>query len=233
MAKSSYDNIAGEYYDPRHITSRNFDHATRAALSAHPFHLPGGLILELGAGRGRAREFLNADPQSVVQLDYSEVMLALKEREPALLKVHADACAIPLFPQQFAAVVGFLIDPFFGLQCLHEAHRMLVSEGRLLVTVPTAIWGTALRRQLRIDEMTTRFKKVDGESQVVLPSVLHHPDRIRQMMEVVGFTEVQVLDHCLATGEPTISPDITAVAQVLNQDVWTIPVIHSIRAKRA
>jgi hypothetical protein len=171
-------------------------------------------------------------PQRVVQLDYSEVMLALEDREPALLRVHADACAIPLFPHQFAAVVGFLIDPFFGLQSLHEAHRMLVTGGRLFLTVPTAIWGTALRRELGIDEMTTRFKTVDGESKVILPSVLHPPERIHQMMEIAGFTEVQVLDHCLPQGEPTISPDITSVAEVLHQDVWTIPVIHSIRARR-
>jgi SAM-dependent methyltransferase len=171
-------------------------------------------------------------PQRVVQLDYSEVMLNLKEREPALLKMHADACAIPLAAEQFGAVVGFLVDPFLGLQSLHEAFRMLVPGGRLFLTTPTAIWGTTLRRGLVIDERATRFKKVDGESKVVLPSLLHPPERIHEMLAIAGFIEVEVLDHGLATGETTISPDISAVAKELKRDVSAIPIIHSIRATR-
>lgn len=233
VPKSSYDKIASEYYDARHITSRNFDNATRAALNAHPFDVPDGLILELGAGRGRSAEFLRVDPSRVVQLDNSEVMLLLKEREPALLRVYADACCIPLASQQFGAVTGFLADPFIGLQSLCEANRMLVQGGRLLLTVPTAQWGFTLRQHLGIDEMTTRFKMVDREEHVILPSLLHTPDHIREILVLAGFKDIEIHDQCVPDNEDPVSPDIIVVLRILHTDRSHLPVIHLIRARRS
>src|SRR5437764_10900298 len=94
MPNSGYDRIASEYYDQGHQTSRNFDVATVRALAREPFVRSPGLVLEVGAGRGRASEFLRIDPGQVVQLDSSEPMLELQPREPSLLRVHADACRI-------------------------------------------------------------------------------------------------------------------------------------------
>src|SRR4051794_24652540 len=106
MARSDYDQIADEYYDAGHITSRNFDHTTIEALKTHPFQVPtDGLVLEVGAGRGRANEFLQVPLSRVIQLDSSEQMLHLPVREASLLTVSADACQIPLVSQQFTGVV--------------------------------------------------------------------------------------------------------------------------------
>jgi hypothetical protein len=85
VPKSSYDRIAPKYYDTGHVTSRNFDSAIRTGLVGHPFKVPpDGLVLELGAGRGRAGEFLRIPLSRIVQLDNSEVMLSLENREAAL-----------------------------------------------------------------------------------------------------------------------------------------------------
>jgi SAM-dependent methyltransferase len=229
MPKSSYDQIANEYYDPRHITSRNFDHATRAAFASNPFTVPeSGLILEIGAGRGRANEFLGVPPQRLVQLDNSPTMFALRDRERSLLQVLADACDIPIASQQFSGVVGFLVDPFLGLNSLAEAFRMLADNGRLLLTVPTHEWGIELRTQLGIDPMTTRFRVLGTDRSVVLPSLLHTTERLRHMLIMTGFRDIKISDHELPEGEDPISPDITAVIKRYPQ----MPVIRIIRAVR-
>jgi ubiquinone/menaquinone biosynthesis C-methylase UbiE len=232
MSRSCYDQIAKEYYDAQHVTSRNFDNATRSALKETPFPVPGGRILEIGAGRGRVGEFLGVDPSSAVQLDNSEVMFDLKDREDCMLKILADARDIPLVSKQFSTIVGFLIDAFMGFDCLAEAHRMLVPDGQILLTVPTQQWGTTLRSLLHIDVMTTRFKVIGTENAVLLPSILHSPAQIHEMLEIVGFNEIKVLDHTLPADEQSISPDITSVCDTLNLQVSELPIIHSVRAKR-
>lgn len=232
MSGSSYDKIASEYYEPEHITSRNFDNATRLALAEHPFHVPEGLVLEIGAGRGRVHEFLRIDSSRVLQLDNCHLMFALEGRERSLLQIQADACHIPLVSQQVATVVGFLVDPFMGLASLAEAYRMLRDGGRLLLTVPTQQWGSNLRQRLGIDVMTTRFKLRNTEKSVVIPSLLYSRERIEKMLAFSGFREIVIYDHCLPEDEDPISPDITSVCEVLKLNYFQLPVIHTIRAER-
>lgn len=232
MPKSSYDEIAAEYYDPGHVTSRNFDSATRVALREKPFKAPDGLVLEVGAGRGRATEFLGIEASRIVQLDNSEAMFALKEREPSFLQVHADACNIPLVSGQFSSVVGFLVDPFLGLDCLAEAYRMLADQGQLLFTVPTREWGEGLREQLGIDVMTTRFKLIGTEKIVRLPSLLHHKSRIFEMLKVSGFKDIEISDHCLPKDEEKVSPDISSVCKSRQVKAHELPIIYIVRGRR-
>lgn len=232
MPQSGYDVIAKEYYNSEHVTSRNFDSATRLALQQFPFPCEDGMILELGAGRGRSMEYLAADQLRLVQLDLSEEMLNLDQREPCVLKVLADACKIPLASQQFAYVVGFLVDPFMGLDCLAEAFRMLQNGGQLLLTVPTKEWGDAIRSKLQIDKLTTRFRIIGTERTVLLPSVLHSPNRIYEMLEISGFKEILIHDHPLPENEQTVSPDIMHACDLLGVKLTELPIIHSIRARR-
>ncbi len=232
MPRSGYDQIANEYYDARHVTSRNFDNATRCALETAPFPVRPGCLLEIGAGRGRVGEFLGVDSSRVVQLDNSEAMFELPGREECSLKVLADACHVPLVSRQCSTVVGFLIDPFIGLECLAEAHRMLVPDGGILLTLPTQRWGTTLRASLGLDVMTTRFKLVGTESAIVLPSILHAPAQLRQMMEIVGFRDIEILDHAVAKDDKSVSPDISSVCTELKVDVSELPIIHTVRATR-
>lgn len=232
MPQSGYDQIASEYYDERHITSRNFDRASQKALVDQRFIAPEALVLELGAGRGRTTEFLGIPPMRIVQLDNSERMLELEHREPCLLRLHADACRIPLASRQFQAVTGFLVDPFFGLDSLAEARRMLVDGGRLLLTMPTKVWGEPLRKRLKIDVMTTRFKVIGHEDIVMLPSLLYSKAQIHEMLYMTGFRSIEITDHRLPRSEATISEDITSVCEELNVDQFELPIIHVIRAER-
>jgi ubiquinone/menaquinone biosynthesis C-methylase UbiE len=228
MAKSGYDDIASEYYDSEHVTSRNFDNTTRAALAASPFPVPNGLMLELGAGRGRAQEFLGANAEQVVQLDSAPTMFELPNREACLLQVLADACDIPLSPQQFSSVVGFLVDPFMGLSSLGEAFRMLMNDGRLLLSVPAYEWGTALRARLGIDVMTTRFRQLSTGKTITLPSLLHPKDQLREMLGLSGFRDIYIRDCMLPVSETRISDDITS----LGIDFTKVPLLYLITATR-
>ena len=81
------------------------------ALAKHPVIPKEGLVLEVGCGRGRCKEFLGIDAFRIVQLDSSRQMLGIEERESCYLRVHADAASVPLFDEQFALVVGFLLIP--------------------------------------------------------------------------------------------------------------------------
>lgn len=232
MAKSNYDVIASEYYDDRHITSRNFDEVTKIALAQKPLIHSDGLVLECGAGRGRAKEFLGVPKERIIQLDASETMLSLQSREECVIKIQADACDIPLSSGQFKSVVGFLVDPFLGLSFLQEAFRMLKDGGQLLLTTPTLVWGQALRSKLDIDVMETRFKIIDTEKQVRLPSILHSSEKLEEMLLVSGFSNIVIEEHYLPETSKSISEDIKISCELQGIDLYALPIINTISARK-
>jgi SAM-dependent methyltransferase len=230
---TGYDALALEYYDEYHTTCRNFDVATRAALANHPVRMPEtGLVLEVGCGRGRCTEFLGVPPGRVVQLDVSREMLALGDREPSLLRVHADATSIPLFDGQFAAVVGFLIDPFVGLCFFAEASRLLVEGGLLLATSPAAEWGHALRGHREPEASLARFITKRRDT-VLVPSALITKPKLAEMLSYCGFQAISVTDHFLPSDADVISPDIQTVADRRAIDVHNLPILYLVHAAKS
>ena len=188
LSMSPYDHLADEYYDARHQTCRNFDHATIASIAVGQPNMPGaGLILEVGCGRGRCGEFLGLPSDRVVHLDSSQRMLELPGRENCVLKVCSSATAVPLASSQFAAVVGFLVDPFMGLLFLSEAYRLLVPGGVLFLTTPSEQWGIALRGPSDSERSVARF--IDRDNRAInVPSVLFSPERLNQTDDrIYGF----------------------------------------------
>ena len=232
MPQSGYDEIAAEYYDDGHMTSRNFDVATRHAIAEWGMPYNGGKVLELGAGRGRATEYLGVARENLVQLDSSQAMFELQEREPCSLKVVADACKIPLASGQFNYVLGFLADPFFGLDCLAESHRMLEPGGSIFFTLPAYDWAITLRGVLLIDSMTTRFRKLETGEEVVLPSLVHTTNKIQEMLEFTKFRNIQIHNHTLPAEHQPVSKDILTPAQASNVSEYELPVITSVRADK-
>lgn len=221
-----YDSLAAEYYGTQHKTSRNFDYLTKQALGALGWQAPPGLVLEPGCGRGRCGEFLGAGATDVIQLDNSRAMLDLEPRESSLLRVLHDAEQLPFADGQFSCVAAFLCDPFLGLEFLSEANRVLSAGGVLLGTTPTHEWGVALRDELSIDRMTTRFI-VSGEHAVGAPSSLFPEDQLHQMLAVAGFDKagIQIHNHTLPPEAPTVSPDIETAAKALKRDIYDLPIL--------
>src|SRR2546422_135622 len=113
VSTSSYEPLAAEYYEDRHITSRNFDAATLAFLRLYPPTLPDkGLVLELGAGRGGSARYLGVRSERIVQCDISPSMLRVIPREACLGRVQADALHLPIRSASVAIVAAFLYDPY-------------------------------------------------------------------------------------------------------------------------
>ena len=229
-----YDVVAAEYYDERHVTSRNFDAATRAAVSSMDLRGPRqGLVLDVGCGRGRCTEFLRVPGNRIVQLDNSLIMLNMPGREAALVRVLHDAEELPFPDGQFTCVAAFLCDPFLGLNFLHEAHRVLKLGGLLIGTTPDLSWGVALRDGLGIDRMTTRFLLNDGSTEAI-PSALFEPAQLREMLRRVGFDEarIPISRHRLPNDVPSVSPDILGPAANLNIDPHDLDILTVFTARR-
>jgi SAM-dependent methyltransferase len=230
MDSSGYKRLAREYYDEFHKTCRNFDAATKAVLTKHADLIPDvGLVLEVGCGRGRCSEFLGTAADRVVQLDATFEMLALRNREPCLLRVHADATSAPLFDAQFEAVVGFLIDPFIGLNLFAECHRLLRQGGVFLATTPAEEWGRALRGASDPNVSTARFITKD-KTTVTVPSTLVPRQKIQDMLIHSGFQDVVTWSQPLPTACGPISSDVEAAAERAAVDVFALPLIYLIRA---
>ncbi|MGA1839687.1 MAG: class I SAM-dependent methyltransferase [bacterium] len=230
--KFGYDILANEYYDSSHKTCRNFDYTTKAAiedLSIKKIVPRSGMVLEVGCGRGRCSEFLGISASRIVQLDSSRKMLALEDREQSIMRIHADATAVPLFDQQFSAVIGFLVDSFIGLNFLKEVYRLLKPGGLLLATTPTPEWGHPLRVDLEFEVSFARFITKKEET-VIVASTLNSDKKLNKMLQQCGFEGISVTSHCLPENAKTISPDIKKVADKKGISVYKLPIVHLIRA---
>ena len=228
MQEGTYNQLAGEYYEDAHKTSRNFDLATKAAFAGSEIPVPeDGLILEPGCGRGRAGEFLGVSPARVVQLDANEAMLRLPDREDCLVQVLDRAERLPFPAGQFACVSAFLCDPFLGLRFLAEAKRVLRPGGLLVGTTPSFEWGAPLRKKLGLDLMVTRFKLNSGEV-MTMPSALYPAPQLRQMLERAEFdpASIQVRPVRLPGEVPIVSPDIEIAAQEAGTSAQEIEILY-------
>jgi SAM-dependent methyltransferase len=189
--------------------------------------------MEVGAGRGRCHEFLGLDAKRVVQLDSSRAMLEIQPREECLLRIIHDAENLPFLAGDFAAVVAFLCDPFLGLDFLAEAFRLLAPNGLFLATTPSHEWGVALRKDLGIDDMQTRFLTHAGTT-VIVPSILIPIPRLSEMLEFVGFekSRIAVRRHRLPLDAKPISPDIEQPASKLGVEPHDLDILCSVIAEK-
>jgi SAM-dependent methyltransferase len=227
-----YDILADEYYSPRHVTSRNFDMATHAYLQNHPVPTPEkGLALDLGAGKGRLREYCGVQPMRIVQTDLSARMLTLPARELALGRVQAGALALPFKASSFSIVAAFLFDPFNEEGLFEEIARVLSSGGVFIGTVPHNEWGLTLRSGTGRPMDEAVFVLDDGAT-IVQPSALSRPDQLADRLTSVGLTIVKNEALKLPRDVTNISPDIERPARITGQSVYSIPIVQLVVARR-
>lgn len=234
MQKPIYDEIAHEYYQATHKTSRNFDDTTVAAMQDVGPRVPAsGLVLDIGAGRGRVNEFLGLDPKRVVQLDNSSKMLILEPREDCLLRIVHKAEELPFLEDEFSCIAAFLCDAFIGLSFLSEVYRVLSVGGLLIATLPSYEWGMTLRDMLEIDPSMTRFIS-DRNTTIHILSTLIPEDQIIEMFLLVGFErdKVELRRHRLPPGSSPISDDISRPAAKLGYNEHELNILYSITAEK-
>lgn len=232
MTTAAYDLVAKEYYDSSHKTCRNFDEATLRALKHQAPEIPTeGLILDVGAGKGRCVEFLGLSASRIIQLDNSTRMLQVTPREECALKILHDAELLPFLDGSFCCLTAFLCDPFLGLSFLHEAHRVLTNEGLLIATTPSYEWGIPLRKDLNIPPLSTRFITRE-HGKVVVPSTLLPKKRLQEMLALVGFSKITITSHPLPRDIAVVSPDIVAPANAMGCDVYDLDIIYLVQAEK-
>lgn len=220
----SYEPLACEYYAPRHITSRNFDAATRAWLRKQSLEIPGGYALDLGAGRGAIQTYCGLASRRIVQADVSFSLLTLEPREPSLARVNCDALALPFTDESFGAVMAFLFDPFNRPRLVFETFRVLRPGGLFVGTLPHYLWGRTLRSLRRIDPDATRFLLASGEYSE-RDSYLTEELALQRRFARAGYHPVRTTSLVLPGEVKTISPDIRDAAASLGMSPYELPII--------
>jgi SAM-dependent methyltransferase len=236
VATDSYDEIADEYYDDRHVTSRNFDKTAAvelAELSTRSLIASQGLVLDVGAGRGRTNEFLGIHPERVIQLDTSVKMLEVEPREACLARIWHRAEILPFLDKSFCCVTAFLCDPFIDRDFVGEAFRVLEHGGFLIGTLPSYEWGVALRPGLHINMASTRFINRQGHS-VLLRSKLFTVEQLTDLLTHAGFPKhaISISARCLPKEVGTISNDIVVPAATLGKAPHELPILYTFIARR-
>jgi len=229
---ASYEEIAAEYYDERHITSRNFDAALSALAGSWTCPLPArGPVLELGAGRGTVERYCGVPEHRVVQSDLSWSMLSLQPREPCAQRTQCDAGRLPFADAAFSGVAAFLFDPYNTPPVYHEIARVLADRGVFVGSLPHHTWGCALRRLRGHSLNTARFVTSSGR-RIELASFLSPHHEIHARLRRCGLKLISDPDLCLPTGDKIISPDIMDAARALGLEPHQVPVVKLIVARK-
>lgn len=229
-----YDLIADEYYSERHITSRNFDQATKNAFLQLSLNLPiDGLVLEFGAGRGRSTEYLGISSRRIIQSDSSRKMLLTPDREECLLRTICEARNTPFLDSEFSVCTAFLCDPFWSVDFLKEAFRVTTDNGYFIATMPSYSWGIPLRNKLGFKPNATTFITVNGDH-ISVPSILVSKPLIISQLENAGFFKenIQVSSWRLPGHINSISPHITISADLQRISQYELDIIDVIVARK-
>jgi SAM-dependent methyltransferase len=228
---STYEPLAAEYYDERHITSRNFDEATTFFFRAHPLNLPKGKVLELGAGRGSCLKYLNAAPQHVFQSDISLSMLKITPREPAHARIQADALALPIRSECIAVAAAFLCDPYNRPGFYREIWRILLPGALFISTIPHPIWGSSVRMLRNYSKDQAQFLTRDGLA-LRRDSFLYSDTETQELLQGAGLERLGHHDLTLPSYVRHVSKDISDPARASGKDVVDFPIVKLTLARK-
>ena len=226
----SYDLIAEEYYSDRHITSRNFDQASKVYFKQKPITVS-GLGLEIGAGNGRTDEYIECNTQKLILSDISSKMLNYSSYKSALARIRCDALNLPFTDESLNYVTAFLYDPFNIPYFYNEISRVLKLDGLFIGTLPHYIWGQTLRNVLKVPGDKTIFIKNDG-SEVVIDSYLMSKDEIVSNANNAGLEVLRLENIYLPKQTTKISPHIVIPSRSLNISAYSLPIVSAIMLRK-
>jgi len=227
-----YGDLAEEYYEPRHVTCRNFEAATASWTAEHHSRIPNsGLVLDIGSGRGSAGMFCGVEAGRIVQADIAISMLTVSPRAASKGRVACSALSLPFGSGSFAAVTAFLFDPFNRIEFVAESFRVLTRGGVFLGTLPHYQWGVTLRQLRGTEPHIARFITRSGEC-LDKPSYLVSERELRNRFTINGCRNVDVYALTLPRRELTVSPDISDPAQAIGVSPYALPVLHLVLARK-
>ena len=227
MAYHAYTLVGPEYYEPFHITSRNFDTAIDSYLASQPLEVhDGSRYLEVGCGRSRLSHYSRPRSQCFV-LDLCEAMIrhsvevGLNHAKPLL----ASAFSLPFREGAFDSVFAFLADPYLHRGYFRELRRVLKTGGKVLHIVPSYEWGVALRAHRQAPVHFSHFFR--GNREAFGPSFLHQKRNLLNSLEGAGITDVHFSDLYVPEWLPLneISPDIQVPADSLSISPYDLAIL--------
>lgn len=194
MAK--YSVIADEYYDgTRHPTCANFREASSVIVHSMLGPLLPARILEVGAGRSIAADYLLAGShrlETLVITDSSEEMLAHSidlESHGAELIV-ADARKIPKAEKSIDVLISSLGDPYNDFEFWKEAARLVRPNGHVIFTAPAWEWAMNFRQSEGSNSDEAMFVSKDGVS-FVLPSFVYSAPAQIELITAASFAVIE------------------------------------------
>ncbi len=214
-----YDSIASEFTESERITTRNFHNASRPAFISALEGYAGGRLLELGAGHGWLASSVPLDAFDCIHQDASPEMSSYFLRNhPARVSVVSPVRALPFDSGSFDLAVGSLIDGFIYPSALAEIHRVLNSNGVIVLSYPSHIWALECRGG---SEYAT-FESGRGQLQSYSFSPSEHS--LAGMMNACGFELLSFEDLPLSPGETeaTISPALRRPDGQVAQSIVTV-----------
>jgi SAM-dependent methyltransferase len=235
LVKNGYNMISSEYYDEKHITSRNFDYATDAffrenLLKFKKYLQTNRLCLEVGAGRGNTERYLRIGYDKIILSDINQRMLSHAPDE-YLLKVITNAKETPFFSGSFQLITAFLFDPFNTIEFYKEISRILKPGGFFIGTLPHCKWGRTLRSEINIDIDKTQFILKDG-TVLQTDSFLSDFDELKQYHRKNNLEVVEYCDIFLPPNTEKISDHILIPAKKLSLTPFQLPLIQFIISKK-
>ena len=232
MSTTSYDDIAYEYYNGRHITTRNFEAATLAFFKKWQRPIAkDGLVLDLGCGCGRANYYCGIANDRIVQCDISGKMLNLTPREECKERIQGDAMTLKFTPNTFVGVVAFLFDPFNRPNVYREISRTLLDGGIFIGTLPHYIWGRTLRKIRGYSVSKARLLTKDGRI-FEADSFLMDDKEIEDCLIQAQLEQIELHDLYLPRSEEKISKDILDPAEAIEVSPHELPIVKLIVARK-
>lgn len=194
MFSGNYEDLAGEYYDPKcHPTCANFREASRGLLIPWLQELAGHdtAVLEVGAGDSIVSEWLAGSKRTVpwfVATDLSWNMLRYSlDRGTGAELVVCDARQLPFTPNSFDIVVSSLGDPYNTIQFWKEAKRVLKKNGHVLFTTPSFEWA----QKFRNSDNHAEFQMCSGKLLAVASYVLSIENQCA-LISNAGLSPIQI-----------------------------------------
>ncbi len=130
--KAGYEQIAGEFYDAKRVTTANFHDASASFFEDELRKCTSeDALLEVGSGNG----WLNSlSKKNIPSIDIAEKMNAGAEQD------HVGIRQFRGHDEEFDVIFASLCDPYFYPEAIASLLRILRRDGRLVVSLPSHEW---------------------------------------------------------------------------------------------
>jgi 2-polyprenyl-3-methyl-5-hydroxy-6-metoxy-1,4-benzoquinol methylase len=210
-APSSYQALAGEYYDPGlHPTCDALGRASHIAISGLlPIPRDGARILEVGAGKGCLSAPWLQSVRTLIESDVSIEMLRHRERTSPGHAAVFDGEKMAIKDKAIDVIVSGLGDPYNTRAFWEECERCLALDGLMVWSTPSHAWARRWRMQGSEPEYAARFDLANGAIEYVRSIVLPEASQNR-LLEEAGLRAIRTLPVAAGRAAP-LPPKVTSV----------------------